>query len=221
MKSASPACQAWWSCACRFQGELKQAAGDDEIVLRIESGDAQVLGQRWQNSLLLAADMDPFALVERAVAAAAAMSGAHAAGSALWHRFLTPWLTRRVAACSCLMQHAAGCHGTLPCTRLHCLAGGARPLREKQLPGLLDVFGWCTWDAFYSRVSARGEASLASLLPSCYPPAQKDVCVKRHTAPGRVSLLYQRFHWLPTWKQLPTEIFALLALQGCMRGCGA
>jgi hypothetical protein len=82
MKSASPACQALWSCACRFQGELKQAAGDDEIVLRIESGDAQVLGQRWQNSLLLAADMDPFALVERAVAAAAAMSGAHAAGSA-------------------------------------------------------------------------------------------------------------------------------------------
>ena len=37
-------------------------------------------------------------------------------------------------------------------------AGGARPLREKPLPGLLDVFGWCTWDAFYSRVSARGEA---------------------------------------------------------------
>ena len=44
-------------------------------MLRIESGDAEVTGERWQNSLLLAADMDPFALVERAVAAAAAMSG--------------------------------------------------------------------------------------------------------------------------------------------------
>ena len=44
-------------------------------MLRIESGDAQVLGERFQNALLLAADMDPFALVERAVAAAAAMSG--------------------------------------------------------------------------------------------------------------------------------------------------
>ena len=35
-------------------------------------------------------------------------------------------------------------------------AGGARPLREKQLPEILDMFGWCTWDAFYSNVSARG-----------------------------------------------------------------
>ena len=60
---------------CRFQGDIKQSAGDDEIVLRIESGDAGVMGERWHNSLLLAADMDPFALVERAVAAAAAMSG--------------------------------------------------------------------------------------------------------------------------------------------------
>ena len=60
---------------CRLNGQLKEAAGDDEIVLRIESGDAQVLGERFQNALLLAADMDPFALVERAVAAAAAVSG--------------------------------------------------------------------------------------------------------------------------------------------------
>lgn len=44
-------------------------------MLRIESGDTGVVGERWNNSLLLAADMDPFALVERAVAAAAAMSG--------------------------------------------------------------------------------------------------------------------------------------------------
>ncbi len=73
-------------------------------MLRIESGDAQVLGQRWHHSLLLAADMDPFALVEGAVAAAATMSGARAAVCiSLWRcmydkAFLTPWLTRKIAA---------------------------------------------------------------------------------------------------------------------------
>lgn len=35
-------------------------------------------------------------------------------------------------------------------------SGGSRPLAEKQLPGSIDVFGWCTWDAFYSKVSALG-----------------------------------------------------------------
>jgi len=44
------------------------------------------------------------------------------------------------------------------------LSGGARPRRAKRLPASLDVFGWCTWDAFYSTVSARGLAEgLASL----------------------------------------------------------
>ena len=36
------------------------------------------------------------------------------------------------------------------------LSGGALPLSQKQLPPSLDVFGWCTWDAFYSTVSAKG-----------------------------------------------------------------
>jgi raffinose synthase len=36
------------------------------------------------------------------------------------------------------------------------LSGGGRPRSVKHLPPSLDVFGWCTWDAFYSRVSARG-----------------------------------------------------------------
>ena len=61
---------------CRLNGQRDQSAGDDELVLRIESGDARVLGEKWSNSLLLAADWEPFALVERAVAAAAALSGA-------------------------------------------------------------------------------------------------------------------------------------------------
>ncbi|MEW5305191.1 MAG: hypothetical protein WDW36_007751 [Sanguina aurantia] len=36
------------------------------------------------------------------------------------------------------------------------LSGGARPRMEKQLPETLDLFGWCTWDAFYREVSALG-----------------------------------------------------------------
>jgi hypothetical protein len=34
------------------------------------------------------------------------------------------------------------------------LSGTAKPLAAKQLPDSLDYFGWCTWDAFYSTVSA-------------------------------------------------------------------
>ena len=36
------------------------------------------------------------------------------------------------------------------------LSGGAKPRQTKVLPPTLDVFGWCTWDAFYSRVSGFG-----------------------------------------------------------------
>lgn len=36
------------------------------------------------------------------------------------------------------------------------MSGGSPPLSEKKLPATLDVFGWCTWDAFYSKVSAKG-----------------------------------------------------------------
>ena len=61
--------------ARRLHGNKDKSAGNDDLVLRIESGDARVLGERWASSLLIAADPDPFALAERAVAAAAALSG--------------------------------------------------------------------------------------------------------------------------------------------------
>jgi raffinose synthase len=35
------------------------------------------------------------------------------------------------------------------------LSGEAKPLAEKQMPKSLNYFGWCTWDAFYSTVSAQ------------------------------------------------------------------
>ena len=40
------------------------------------------------------------------------------------------------------------------------LSGGAKARTQKLVPASLDSFGWCTWDAFYSRVSARGMPSL-------------------------------------------------------------
>lgn len=34
-------------------------------------------------------------------------------------------------------------------------SGGAKPLNQKVIPHSLDLFGWCSWDAFYSSVSGR------------------------------------------------------------------
>ncbi|KAL5985742.1 putative galactinol--sucrose galactosyltransferase 6 [Asimina triloba] len=46
-----------------------------------------------------------------------------------------------------------------------------RQLHEKQLPGIVDYFGWCTWDAFYQDVTQEGvEAGLASLAAGGTPP---------------------------------------------------
>ena len=51
------------------------------------------------------------------------------------------------------------------------LSGPARPRADKgrgdgsgKPPDFLDAFGWCTWDAFYSKVSARGVADGVAAL---------------------------------------------------------
>ncbi|KAK8454939.1 hypothetical protein SEVIR_4G054800v4 [Setaria viridis] len=42
---------------------------------------------------------------------------------------------------------------------------------EKKLPGIVDYFGWCTWDAFYQDVTQEGvEAGLRSLIAGGAPP---------------------------------------------------
>ncbi|KAJ0031112.1 hypothetical protein Pint_13781 [Pistacia integerrima] len=42
---------------------------------------------------------------------------------------------------------------------------------EKKLPGIVDYFGWCTWDAFYQEVTQEGvEAGLESLAAGGTPP---------------------------------------------------
>ena len=108
----------------------------------MESGDPTVLGSKWENSLYIAAGPDPFMLVEKAVAAAAQLSG------------------------------------------------GARQRQEKQQPDSLNWFGWCTWDAYYSKVSARGAhstydivphfLSLCSVLSMQAPPVQVFTTVNFH-----------------------------------------
>ncbi|KAL6898069.1 hypothetical protein ACP4OV_006665 [Aristida adscensionis] len=42
---------------------------------------------------------------------------------------------------------------------------------EKKLPGIVDYFGWCTWDAFYQDVTQEGvESGLRSLIDGGTPP---------------------------------------------------
>lgn len=46
-----------------------------------------------------------------------------------------------------------------------------RQRHEKKLPGIVDYFGWCTWDAFYQEVTQEGvEGGLESLAAGGTPP---------------------------------------------------
>ncbi|KAF6158146.1 hypothetical protein GIB67_014940 [Kingdonia uniflora] len=46
-----------------------------------------------------------------------------------------------------------------------------RQRHEKKIPGIVDYFGWCTWDAFYQEVNQEGvEAGLKSLSEGGTPP---------------------------------------------------
>ena len=128
--------------------------------MRIESGDEGVVAARWDSALLIAAGWDPYALVDAAVAEAARLSGDHRARvHAL--RLLTGTFCPGMHN-----MHVAGtCFGRLACKLRLTLklrlgfylgAGSTKPRGAKTLPKFVDVFGWCTWDAFYSRVSAEG-----------------------------------------------------------------
>lgn len=127
------------------------------LYLRMESGDPTVLGNNWDNSLYIAAGKDPFILIEKAVAAAAQLSG------------------------------------------------GAQQRQDKQQPDSLNWFGWCTWDAYYSKVSARGKQACehhsrwpiaAEHVPGCVVHAKfcpsvtaKAVQALRHAIRHKLSLI--------------------------------
>ena len=105
-----------------FRATLRPAGGN-WVGLCVESGSPEVTAAAWGGALYAAAGADPFTLLRRGVAAAAARSG------------------------------------------------GARARADKAVPPSADVFGWCTWDAFYSRVCASGVLQgVASLAEGGAPP---------------------------------------------------
>ncbi|KAH6772412.1 Raffinose synthase family protein [Perilla frutescens var. frutescens] len=60
-------------------------------------------------------------------------------------------------------------HDAIKAVKLH--LGTFRLRHEKKLPGIVDYFGWCTWDAFYQEVTQEGvEAGLQSLEAGSTPP---------------------------------------------------
>ena len=61
-----------------FRATLRPSSADataKELSLRIESGDAAVKASKWERVLYIAAGSDPFALLDAAIAKAAALSG--------------------------------------------------------------------------------------------------------------------------------------------------
>ncbi|GER26288.1 raffinose synthase family protein, partial [Striga asiatica] len=60
-------------------------------------------------------------------------------------------------------------HEAIRAVRAH--LGSFRMRDEKKLPGIVDWFGWCTWDAFYQEVTQEGVAEgLESLISGETPP---------------------------------------------------
>ncbi|KAK4420172.1 putative galactinol--sucrose galactosyltransferase 6 [Sesamum alatum] len=60
-------------------------------------------------------------------------------------------------------------HDAIKAVKLH--LGSFRLRNEKKLPGIVDYFGWCTWDAFYQEVTQEGvEVGLESLKAGGTPP---------------------------------------------------
>jgi raffinose synthase len=90
-----------------FRATLRPNSNNNQLALRIESGDASVKASSWNAALLVASGKgNIYDLISRGV------------------------------------THAAQ------------LSGNARPRSEKEIPSLVNYFGWCTWDAMYSSVSA-------------------------------------------------------------------
>jgi hypothetical protein len=54
----------------------------------------------------------------------------------------------------------------------------------KQRPDFVDAFGWCTWDAFYSKVSAKG-LLLGLLFPTTAAHSNCSLSAAR-LAPGEL-----------------------------------
>lgn len=91
-----------------FRATLRPSSNNNnQLALRIESGDPSVKASSWNAALLVASGKsNVYDIISRGV------------------------------------THAAQ------------LSGNSKPRSEKEIPSLVDYFGWCTWDAMYSSVSA-------------------------------------------------------------------
>lgn len=161
-------------------GRRKEAP--DLLRMRIESGDEGVVAAHWGSALLIAAGWDPFALVDAAVAEAAHLSGDHRATVHALQRHACTSRSPGKPNPPRLMPAAVHTEAVIVHFRLG--AGGAKPRAAKTLPEFVDMFGWCTWDAFYSRVSAEGSSHPAN-ISACMCPAPLHggtVCVGRGAA---------------------------------------
>ena len=58
------------------------------------------------------------------------------------------------------------------------LIGTAKPRSAKKIPEFMRSFGWCTWDAFYSQVSAQG-ITLWDVSRSRDPNAEFLICRRK------------------------------------------
>ena len=65
---------------------------------------------------------------------------------------------RFAEALACILKHTSLFHCSLISSAKYTdyLTVNLACRSQKQIPKSLDVFGWCTWDAFYFRVSAKG-----------------------------------------------------------------
>ena len=83
-------------------------------------------------------------------------------GFILCSHFLVQMLNSQLLAeaLACKLKHSTHlcsvANGFFACTKTSCLTVQRARRSQKQIPKSLDVFGWCTWDAFYFRVSAKG-----------------------------------------------------------------
>lgn len=85
-----------------------------------------------------------------------------------------------------LVEHAVAVAGSM--------SGGAKPRIAKQLPASLDTFGWCTWDAYYSTVSAQGTICCISYATFFHVHASACMCTGMHMSqmlPGTLQLELQ------------------------------
>ena len=101
----------------------------------------------------MAAGYEPFHLIDMAVTAAAQLSGSAANTAMRGSGCLPPDWDLQGSSLPSAALHSRMLHAF---DLSYSTAGTAKPRVDKVVPEFVNYFGWCTWDAFYSTVSAEG-----------------------------------------------------------------